>query len=184
MNILCIGDSLTAGYGVPREQCWVSLLDRQTQHHWQNAGISGDTTPGMLARLQQLLPSKPDLIIWMGGINDILLTGSADQAKCCTMAFVNQCAAAGIRPVIGIPFLIRDVARPWNKLCDLDACIPVLEEYILWLLRLCDAAMLRKVDFRAAGECLLSDGMHPDPRGHRMMADAVLASLHLREASL
>ena len=74
MNILCIGDSLTAGYGVPREQCWVSLLDRQTQHHWQNAGISGDTTPGMLARLQQL-PSKPDLIIWMGGINDILLTG-------------------------------------------------------------------------------------------------------------
>lgn len=181
MDIVCIGDSLTAGYGVKPEQCWVSLLDRDSRHHWHNRGVSGDTSPGMLARLQEILSGRPDAVVWLGGLNDILLTGSADQAKCCVMAFVNQCAAAGVRPVIAIPFMIRSVARPWNKLCDWDACAPVLAEYIQWLLRLSDAAMLRRIDFRAAGSHLMADGMHPDPQGHRVMADAVIAGGHFRE---
>ena len=176
MKIDCLGDSLTAGYGVSPENRWVSLLNSRTSHTWVNRGISGDTSPGMLTRLRtDVLPEKPDYVIWLGGFNDILLTGSDHQAKSCVMAFVNHCAAAGVRPVIGIPYMIRSVALPWNRLCDWEACRPVLEGYISWLHRLSDAAMLRRIDFREAGAWLQPDGMHPSPEGHRRMAEAVLA---------
>ena len=175
MKIYCLGDSLTAGYGVDPGENWVSRLNTRTSHTWINGGISGDTSPGMLTRLRtDALLEKPDYVIWLGGFNDILLTGSADQAKSCVMAFVNHCAAAGVRPVIGIPYMIRSVAAPWNRLCDWEACRPVLEEYISWLRRLAEAAMLRRVDFREAGNCLLRDGMHPSGEGHCRMAEAVL----------
>ena len=95
MKIYCLGDSLTAGYGVAPHKNWVSLLGSRGKNLWINGGISGDTSPGLLARLQTAaIPQKPDMVIWMGGFNDILLTGSADLAKACVMAFVNHCAAA------------------------------------------------------------------------------------------
>ncbi len=51
MKIVCLGCSLTAGYGVSREDSWVGILSRTTCDTWINAGICGDTTGGMLARL-------------------------------------------------------------------------------------------------------------------------------------
>lgn len=175
MKIYCLGDSLTAGYGLNAENCWVSLLNAGTSHIWINGGISGDTSNGMLVRLHtDAFPEKPDYVIWLGGYNDILLTGSADQAKSCVMAFVNHCAAAGVKPVIGIPYLLHCVAAPWNRLCDWQVCRPVLEEYIQWLHRFADAAMLRRIDFQEAALWLQPDGMHPSAEGNRRMADAVL----------
>lgn len=185
MVIVCLGDSLTEGAGVLPEQCWVSLLQSGSRHRWLNAGISGDTSLGMLVRLQtQVLPAKPDMVIWLGGYNDILLTGSADQAKSCVMAFLNHCVKAGVKPVIGIPYLPHGVGRPWNKLCDWEACVPVLEEYIQWLRKLAKAALLRYVDFAPAGTLLQSDGMHPTAQGHVAMAEAAAASGYFKEAPL
>lgn len=185
MVIVCLGDSLTEGSGVKPEECWVSLLQSNSRHSWHNAGISGDTSLGMLVRLQtQVLPRKPDMVIWMGGFNDILLTGSADQAKSCVMAFLNHCVKAGVKPVIGIPYLPTGVGRPWNRLCDWESCVPVLEEYILWLHRLAKAAMLRHIDFRPAETLLQSDGMHPSPQGHVAMAETAAASGYFKEAPL
>ena len=185
MKIYCLGDSLTAGYGVSPQKNWVSLLHSRGNNQWINGGISGDTAPGMLTRLQtHVLPQKPDLVIWMGGFNDILLTGSSDLAKSCTMAFINHCAAAGVRPVIGIPFPLKDVADPWCRLCDWASCRPVLEEYIDWLNRFCEAAQLRRVDFRDSADLLQPDGMHPTEEGHRKMAEAVIRCSCFREESL
>jgi acyl-CoA thioesterase-1 len=49
--ILVLGDSLSAGYGIPVEKGWVSLLQRRLAergfpHRVVNASISGDTTSG------------------------------------------------------------------------------------------------------------------------------------------
>lgn len=185
MKIYCLGDSLTAGFGVSPDENWVSLLNRRGNNEWTNGGISGDTSIGMLTRLQtQALPRKPDFVIWMGGFNDILLTGSADTAKACVMAFINHCAAAGVRPVIGIPFPLRSVAEPWCRLCDWQRCRPVMEDYLTWLNRFCDAARLRRVDFTEAGAYLLPDGMHPTAEGHRLMAEAAAGCPSFREDRL
>ena len=45
MKIVCLGDSLTYGYGVPRKDGWVSLAAQATGHTLVNKGVSGDTLP-------------------------------------------------------------------------------------------------------------------------------------------
>ncbi len=75
--ILDFGDSLTAGYGVPARQAFPSRLevwlhDRGIAARVVNAGVSGDTTAGGLARLDWALADKPDLVILALGANDAL----------------------------------------------------------------------------------------------------------------
>ena len=58
--ILVLGDSLSAGYGIPVERGWVNLLqlrlaERSFPHRVVNASISGDTTAGGLSRLPAAL---------------------------------------------------------------------------------------------------------------------------------
>ena len=55
MKLICIGDSLTFGYGVRPSQRWTRLCAQETGWEIVNEGISGDTTGGMLVRLRALL---------------------------------------------------------------------------------------------------------------------------------
>ena len=52
MKLICIGDSLTFGYGVRPSQRWTRLCAQETGWEIVNKGISGDTTGGMLVRLR------------------------------------------------------------------------------------------------------------------------------------
>lgn len=183
MKIVCLGDSLTAGYCVEPEECWVSLLQNESPNTWINAGISGDTTGGMLARLgPEAFSRKPDAVLFMGGTNDIALTCSFEQAKTNIMAMVNQCADRGVRPVVGIPIpLLDEPGNPWRAVTDLARAAAVSAEYIRWLNLFTGCFSLRRVDFsagfeKAGSRLYLADGVHPSPEGHRVMADAVLRS--------
>jgi acyl-CoA thioesterase I len=71
-TILVLGDSLSAAYGIPREHGWVSLLQQKLPNgNVINAGISGDTTDGGLARLPNLLQKhKPTIVVIELGAND------------------------------------------------------------------------------------------------------------------
>ena len=75
--ILDFGDSLTAGYGLMPEQAFPARLEAWLRAHGIatrviNAGVSGDTTAGGLARLDWALADKPDLVILAMGANDAL----------------------------------------------------------------------------------------------------------------
>jgi acyl-CoA thioesterase-1 len=75
--ILDIGDSLTSGYGLPPEQAFPARLEawlhqRGIEAHVVNAGVSGDTTAGGLARLDWTLADKPDFVVLALGSNDAL----------------------------------------------------------------------------------------------------------------
>jgi len=78
-TILVFGDSLSAGYGVPQGQGWVSLLDQKlaqnklsyTSYKLINASISGETTSGGLARFSAAIAThKPNIVILELGAND------------------------------------------------------------------------------------------------------------------
>lgn len=75
-TVLVMGDSISAGYGIQREQGWVSLLDRtlsQSEYTWKavNASVSGETTGGGLARLEGVLNEhEPEIVIIELGGND------------------------------------------------------------------------------------------------------------------
>ena len=72
MKLICIGDSLTFGYGVRPSQRWTRLCAQETGWEIVNEGISGDTTGGMLVRLRALLAERDicvqrPLVLLMGG---------------------------------------------------------------------------------------------------------------------
>lgn len=76
-TIMILGDSISAGYGLQKEQGWVHLLQQRLnqkypkQHQVINASVSGETTSGALARLPKLLTThKPDIIVIELGGND------------------------------------------------------------------------------------------------------------------
>jgi len=79
-TILILGDSLSAAYGIPIEQSWVTLLSQtlekqfsKTNYNYQvrNASISGETTDGGLRSLPALLKKyQPKIVIIELGAND------------------------------------------------------------------------------------------------------------------
>ena len=75
-TILVFGDSLAAGYGIPRDAAWATLMQKelQTTHpHYKvvNASISGETTFGGLNRIDATLKlHQPTIVILELGDND------------------------------------------------------------------------------------------------------------------
>ena len=75
-TVLIFGDSLSAGFGIDVDQSWATLLQERLaeqgyEHRVVNASISGETTEGGAARINNALGTfKPDLIILELGGND------------------------------------------------------------------------------------------------------------------
>ena len=74
-QIVALGASNTAGYGVGQDQAYPAVLEtllsaRGMNVSVQNAGISGNTTGEMLARLDQAVPSGTRVVILQPGSND------------------------------------------------------------------------------------------------------------------
>jgi len=104
--ILVVGDSLSAGYGVPVDQTWVALLERRLTNQGYgyrvvNASISGDTTGGALNRLPRALElHKPAIVILELGGNDGLRGLPLKQVRANFEAMLTQVRNAGARPVL------------------------------------------------------------------------------------
>ncbi len=77
-TVLVLGDSLSAEYGLARDTGWVALLEQRIQQknisaNVVNASISGETTSGGKARLENLLNKyHPEIVIIELGGNDAL----------------------------------------------------------------------------------------------------------------
>ena len=85
--ILIFGDSLSAGYGLAQDQSWPALLAKRLDEqslafHVANASISGETTRGGLARLDDaLLQFKPAVVLIALGANDGLRGLALDRME-------------------------------------------------------------------------------------------------------
>ena len=76
-KLMVFGDSLTAGYGLPRGEAFpVKLQERLKQEGAEvevlGQGVSGDTTAGGLSRIEYALKKNPDYVILELGGNDML----------------------------------------------------------------------------------------------------------------
>jgi len=170
ITIAALGDSLTQGYGlaqgdglVPRLQKW--LRDRGQDVTIVNAGVSGDTTAGGLARLDWTIGAGVDaLIVELGG-ND-MLRGIAPE-----VARANLDQLLGKARARGLPVLLVGLSAPTNfgpaYKQAFDAIWPALAARHDTLLYPDLLAPLRALGDRAMvmQRYMQADGIHPNARG-------------------
>ena len=105
-NILILGDSLSAGYGMALDETWVARLaarldDRGLPFAVANASISGETSGGGLTRLPRLLETfAPALVIIELGANDGLRGISLEELRGNLEASIELVQEAGAGAVL------------------------------------------------------------------------------------
>ena len=113
VRLLALGDSLTAGYGLPPGQGFVPRLEAALRQRGQDvrvldAGVSGDTTAGGLARLDWALAERPDAAIVELGGNDGLRGLPPRDSRANLSAILDKLAARKV------PALMAGMAPPPN----------------------------------------------------------------------
>jgi acyl-CoA thioesterase-1 len=105
LRVMMLGDSLTAGYGLPPEQALPVQLEQALKKagldvRVLNAGVSGDTTAGGLARLDWSLAEKPDIVLVGLGANDALRGLDPERAYANLDTILTRLQAKGIRTML------------------------------------------------------------------------------------
>jgi acyl-CoA thioesterase-1 len=174
-RIVCLGDSLTAGYGLLESQSYPALLQaRLDQEGYEvqvvNAGVSGDTSAGALRRLDWALDGDVRLLIIALGGNDALRGLSVDDMTRNLGAIIERAQENGIAvllagmeapPNFGPDYTVRfreafrELARRYRV-----SFVPFLLEGVAGVPALNQA-----------------DGIHPNTEGTRIVADTLWAAL-------
>lgn len=169
-NILLIGDSISAAFGLEIEQGWVSLLqkrlaDQDYPHRVVNASVSGETTAGGLARLPALLEQvQPELVIIELGGNDGLRGLPAANMQQNLSAMVEQSRASGADVILLGMRIPPNYGPRYN-----DA----FEQVFVDLSQSLDVPL---VPFLLEGvgtvpELMLDDGIHPGAAAQPLLLD-------------
>lgn len=113
VTVAALGDSLTQGYGLPAGQGFVPQLqgwldDRGAGATILNAGVSGDTTAGGLARVDWTLTPEVDAMIVALGGNDMLRGLDPAEARANLAGILDAAAAREV------PVLLIAMAAPGN----------------------------------------------------------------------
>lgn len=168
VTLVALGDSLTAGYGLPPEQGLVPQLQDWLTAQAQdvvvvNAGVSGDTTAGGLSRLDwSLTPDTDALMVTLGG-NDMLRGLPPAEARA-NLAAILQGAKAK-----NLPVLLVGMQAPGNYgqayKDEFDALYPELAaEYGATLFPYFFEG-LGSTDPAALRPYMQDDGIHPNAEG-------------------
>jgi acyl-CoA thioesterase-1 len=172
VRIVALGDSLTHGYGLPPEEAFPVQLETWLRANGApeatvvNAGVSGDTTAGGLARLEWSLSEGADALIVALGGNDMLRGIDPESSRANLDAILT---AAGER---GLPVLLSGMQGPLNYGADwkraFDAMYPDLAEKHGALY---DPFFLEGVqDDRSLWQ---SDGLHPNAEGVAVIVERI-----------
>jgi len=174
-TLLVVGDSISAGYGLARiDQGWVSLLQRALQPRdiaVVNASISGDTTAGGLARIDELLQRVHPrwVLIELGGNDGLRGLTPAQMAD-------NLTAMIGKARQAGAEVLLLGMRIPPNY----------GKRYAEMFQRVYGEVAGRQrvalVPFLLEGvgghdSLMQADGIHPTAEGYRIVVENVLQSL-------
>lgn len=177
-RIVAFGDSLTAGYGLPPEEGFVPQLQRWLGDHGaeaevQNAGVSGDTTAGGLARIDWTLSAPADAMIVTLGGNDLLRGLPPEEARANLDAILARIEAKGL-PVLLVPMLAPGNYGPDYKAsfdaiyADLAARHGALlaDSFLAPILALPDRQ-------QALADYIQPDGLHPTAKGVALVVETL-----------
>lgn len=182
VTIVALGDSLTAGYGladpsqglVPVLEGWLKARGHEVVV--QNAGVSGDTTAGGLARIGWALgPEAQALIVTLGG-NDLLRGIDPGESRRNLDGILKEAAARNL------PVLLVAMKAPGNFGPEYKAAFDAMygelagqygallaEDFFLGL----RAAGADPADPASLAAYMQADGLHPNAEGVRLIVEGL-----------
>lgn len=174
-RIVFLGDSLTAGLGLPGDQSFPSLIGRRLaergyDYEIVNAGVSGDTSAGGVRRLDWSLEGDVRVLVLALGANDGLRGLPTDELKKNLAAVIERAAARGITVVMAGMEAPPNFGAAYTR------------EFREVYAELAREHQVRFVPFLLQGVAGLPalnqpDGIHPNARGAQIVADLVWAEL-------
>jgi acyl-CoA thioesterase-1 len=175
IKLVALGDSLTAGYGLPDAAAFPAVLEaalkaRGHKVEIANAGVSGDTASGGLERLEWSVPDGTDGVILELGANDMLRGIDPDTTKRALDAIVTRLKARGIPVLLAGMYAGRNLGPDYVR--RFDAIYPALAEkhgLILYPFFLDGVAGQPKL--------ALPDGLHPTAEAIRLVVARILPSV-------
>jgi lysophospholipase L1-like esterase len=196
--IVCFGDSITEGQGLPDAHRWTTrlafLLEEKFPGRFEihNRGVGGNTTALALDRIQSdVIPLLPAIVLLVFGINDAYVFAWSAKARVSLAEFrinldemIRQLTARSGRPflIVNHPVTPRtDLHQQGNgksiasNLRDYNAAIrSAAKTHRLGLLNFPHRLEKKKLDY----ETLLSkDGVHLSAQGNRIYAELVFEEM-------
>jgi acyl-CoA thioesterase I len=133
-TIVAVGDSLTAGLGVPEDQAYPAQLARRLQalgYNYQvvNAGVSGETSSGALSRIEWVISSlSPDIVILETGANDGLRGLDTDLLRTNLDRLVNILTAHNIQVIMAGMLMLPNLGPDYTRAFS-EAYTQIAEKY-------------------------------------------------------
>jgi lysophospholipase L1-like esterase len=189
MKIICIGDSLTYGFGMSRSNIWTNIAKDKLSVDIINEGINGDTTGGMLSRFNDsVIIKKPDVVFIMGGTNDLIAGATLGVVQANIMSMVHQSFGKLLMPIIGIPSKvdIKNIRKDWAEFTDFNKISSEMEKYKSWIIGFCKTFGVNYIDFNSEietkakllNESIYMDGLHLNQEGQKIMAEIFIDKIN------
>jgi len=175
IKIVAFGDSLIAGFGLRADDAFPAQLEealrkRGIEVEIANAGVSGDTTAGGLARLDWSIQDGTEAVILVLGANDMLRGMEPDLARENLGEMIRRLKARNIEVLLGgmraAPNLGADYAQKFDSLY---AELAKEHDVLIYPFFLDGVAGQRDLN--------LNDGIHPTPKGVSLVVARILPAV-------
>lgn len=190
MKMICIGDSLTYGYGVSNSECFISLVNKKLHINILNKGINGDTTSGIMSRsYKDIIQNHPSHVLIMIGHNDFLSGKSLDRVTDNLEEIIKECLSSKITTIVGIqpPIYEKIACKRWDRTVDYKKITKLESDYRNWIIKFCTKNSIFYIDFyecflkelnKENADDLFIDGIHVTQKGHKIMARCLIELLN------
>jgi len=176
-KVLCLGDSLTEGYGVSKASAYPAKLKTKLNEKGLdveviNAGVSGSTTASGLSRLRWALKAKakPDILIIALGANDGLRGQPVENSKENLRKIIQYAKSQGLKVLLAGMKLPKNYGKAYtSEFQDMFSDLATTEKLTFMPFLLEGVA--------AESSLNLPDGIHPNAKGHEVIASNLLVYL-------
>jgi acyl-CoA thioesterase-1 len=175
LRIVALGDSLTAGFGLPQNAAFPAVLERALKARGHkveivNAGVSGDTASGGLERLDWSVPDGTDGVIVALGANDMLRGVDPAVTKRAIETIVSRLKARGIAVMLAGMYASRNLGPDYVARFDvIYRDIAARHGLVLYPFFLEGIAGERRLN--------LPDGIHPSAQGVETIVARILPTV-------
>lgn len=174
-TILFLGDSLTEGYQLAKEEAYPSLIEKVLSKKHPNikvinGGVSGATSASGLKRLDWYLKARPEIMVLALGANDGLRGLKTNDTEKNLSLTIEKAQSRDIKVILAGMKMPPNYGEKYRK------------EFESVFARVAHKYKVKSIPFLLEGvggvpELNLPDGIHPNKKGHEVMAKNILKVL-------